>query len=121
MGRQRESREVWVKRIERLGDSPLSMPKFAAELGINVHTLRYWKQKLREEERGAGDKPAIHRPKPHASGSPPPLFTGLDVSVESQRHPSVEVLLPSGIVLRLHEPCAHGELASLICALESPP
>lgn len=41
--RSRVGRAEWQKRIERWKDSGLSAEQFAAELGINAGTLRYWK------------------------------------------------------------------------------
>lgn len=42
----RASRDEWAKRVERWGDSGLSAEQFAAELGINASTLKFWKYKL---------------------------------------------------------------------------
>jgi transposase-like protein len=50
--RGRTDRAEWQKRIERWRDSGLSADQFAAELGINAGTLRYWKYHLGKEARG---------------------------------------------------------------------
>jgi transcriptional regulator with XRE-family HTH domain len=47
----RESREVWVKRVERWRESGLSANEFAAELGVNAATLAQWKYRLAAEAR----------------------------------------------------------------------
>src|SRR4051794_32377521 len=47
----RESREVWLKRVERWRESGLSVKEFARELGINAHTLAGWRWRLRAEDR----------------------------------------------------------------------
>ena len=44
--RTHTSRAEWQKRIERWRDSELSAEQFAAELGINAGTLKYWKYRL---------------------------------------------------------------------------
>lgn len=44
--RTRTSRAEWQKRIERWRDSGLSAEQFAAELGVNAGTLKYWKYRL---------------------------------------------------------------------------
>jgi hypothetical protein len=49
----RESREVWVKRVERWRESGLTAQEFAAELGVNAVTLANWKYRLSAEERKA--------------------------------------------------------------------
>lgn len=40
------TRELWSKRVERWKDSGLSAREFASEMGINPHTLSYWRWKL---------------------------------------------------------------------------
>jgi hypothetical protein len=45
-------RAEWQKRIERWRDSGLSAEQFAAELGINAGTLKYWKYRLGKEPIG---------------------------------------------------------------------
>jgi hypothetical protein len=47
--RTRTSRAEWRKRIERWRESGLSAEQFAAELGVNVGTLRHWKYFLAKE------------------------------------------------------------------------
>ncbi len=54
------SRAEWQKRIERWRDSGLSAEQFAAELGINFGTLKYWKYRLGKE--AAGDAVAKSPP-----------------------------------------------------------
>jgi transposase-like protein len=49
--RSRVGRGEWQKRIERWKDSGLSAEQFAAELGINAGTLRYWKYAFEKETR----------------------------------------------------------------------
>ncbi len=53
-------RAEWQKRIERWRDSGLSAEQFAAELGINAGTLKYWKYRIGKDSTGslaAGQKP----------------------------------------------------------------
>jgi hypothetical protein len=47
------SRAEWQKRIERWRDSALSAEQFAAELGINAGTLKYWKYRIGKESTGS--------------------------------------------------------------------
>lgn len=49
--RTRVGRTEWQKRIERWKDSGLTAEQFAAELGINAGTLRYWKYAFDKESR----------------------------------------------------------------------
>jgi transposase len=43
---ERESRETWSKRIERWKDSGLTAKEYAAEVGINAHSLTWWRWRL---------------------------------------------------------------------------
>ncbi len=47
----RTSAEEWEKRLERWRESGLSAEQFAAELGVNVGTLRFWRYKLNKVKR----------------------------------------------------------------------
>ena len=60
---ERESREVWAKRMERLADSGLTLKEFAAEIGVNANTLAGWRWRIQSEAKRAavGERP----------GSPP--------------------------------------------------
>lgn len=48
------NREQWAKRVQRWKGSGLTAREFAAEMGFNLHTLRYWSARLRVEERNRG-------------------------------------------------------------------
>src|SRR6185436_12251706 len=50
--RTRVEREEWAKRVERWRDSGLTTAEFAAELGINPHSLTYWAWTLKREAGG---------------------------------------------------------------------
>lgn len=47
----RRTREDWGELIERWGRSGLTARAFAAEAGVNAHTLTYWKWRLRKDTR----------------------------------------------------------------------
>jgi hypothetical protein len=51
--RSRVGRAEWQKRVESWKDSGLSAEQFAAELGINVGTLRYWKYSFDKDSRSS--------------------------------------------------------------------
>jgi hypothetical protein len=62
--RARTSRSEWQKRIERWTDSGLTAEQFAAELGINVGTLRHWKYALGKRSAGDGSRTKGGKPMP---------------------------------------------------------
>lgn len=57
MAKKRESREVWAKRVERWKDSDLTAEEFAAEVGVNAGTLKFWKYLLNKESKAADEQP----------------------------------------------------------------
>jgi hypothetical protein len=63
----RTSRGEWQKRIERWRDSGLTAEQFAAELGINAGTLRFWKYRL-----GKDSVVVASEPKPRTGKAPHP-------------------------------------------------
>src|SRR5262245_54384542 len=58
VGMAKESREVWAKRVERWKDSGLTAAEFAAEIGINAHSLSWWRWRL-----GAKSAPSSSAPR----------------------------------------------------------
>ena len=62
----REGREVWSKRVARWRESELTAKEFAAETGVNRHTLTHWAWRLGGQGRGRGA--AAKRPR--AAGTP---------------------------------------------------
>jgi hypothetical protein len=57
----RESRETWIKRIERWAESGLTAKEFAAEVGVNAATLMHWKYRLNAKARPGADEAAQPR------------------------------------------------------------
>ena len=54
------TREVWAKRVRRLKESDLMTAEFAAEIGVNAHTLSHWKWRLSKK----GGDPVRRRKRP---------------------------------------------------------
>jgi len=69
----RQTREEWVKRVERWKDSGLTAAEFAAEIGVSVHSLSWWKWRLSAEGKAVdrahagGETPSL----PEAKATPP--------------------------------------------------
>jgi hypothetical protein len=60
---ERESREVWAKRVQRWGDSGLTAAQYEAETGISARRLTYWKWQLKAQAHRVG-KAAAEAPEP---------------------------------------------------------
>lgn len=96
----RESREVWVKRVERWRESGLSASEFAAELGVNAATLAQWKYRLAAEARAEAPSPTTTTRQTVAfvevKATAEPVTPALPAAEST-----FEVLLPSGITVRV--------------------
>ena len=97
---ERESRETWAKRIERWKDSGLTAKEYAAELGINAHSLTWWRWRLSSTasampETGRRRRRA-RRPSPHTAA--PLTFVELPAGTAVE---PFEVVLPSSLRVRV--------------------
>src|SRR5262245_33838115 len=106
VGRPRRSREatreLWVERLDRFAGSDLSAAAFCAAEGVSVNSFFYWKRRLVA---------------PAAAQAAPPLFLPVRVTPPA----AVEVVLPSGAVVRLAAGCDLAFVRSLIDALAGAP
>ena len=96
----RASRETWVKRVERWRDSGLTAKEFAAELGVNAHTLSHWGWKL-DREKTAPPAPARRRTSGRAEPRPEPQASAVELVEVSLPSAGYEVVTPSGWTVRL--------------------
>jgi transposase len=96
----RSTRQEWAKRIERWQDSGLTAREFAAEIDVPTSSLTYWKWKLRQERKAA---PMGQPPAPVAQPAPAPRFLELVAQPRAPElvAPSLEVVLGSGVVVRV--------------------
>src|SRR5690242_12154567 len=95
---EKATRETWAKRVERWKDSGLSAREFASELGISEPSLKWWKWKLAAEASGA---PTHERKRRRTIETEKPTVTFVEVPRAASRRPSIEIVLPSRIRVRL--------------------
>jgi hypothetical protein len=97
-------RQLWIERLDRLAQSGLAVAAFCRSEGVSTQALYYWKRKL------AAGPPApsenTHRLLPVLLPAPAP---------------AVEVVLPSGTVLRLPPGCDLAFVRSLVETLGGAP
>ncbi len=111
---KRTGRDEWWKRIERWRDSGLSAEQFAAELGINAGTLKYWKYRLGKEL----TRSAAAEPKPRR-GNAPSVSSFVEVHVAPMIAPSSFVLeLEHGRRLQILSQFDGSSLERLLSLLE---
>ncbi|MBN2489580.1 MAG: IS66 family insertion sequence element accessory protein TnpB [Planctomycetes bacterium] len=92
----RSSRSTWERRVAALRRSGLSHREFAHKHGVNVGTLRSWVYRLRREE-----------PEPRL----------LPVRVAEGARAGVEIVLPTGVLVRLASGMTAHEVAAIVKAL----
>ena len=115
----RSAREVWEERVRRLGESNLTIGEFAAELGINAHTLSYWKWRLGKEGLdGKGEAKGKKRSRRRARKA-----TFVEVQPTAPvvlDRPRVDVVLDNGAVVRVPDDFEPETLRRIVATLESP-
>jgi hypothetical protein len=116
---ERESRETWSKRIERWKDSGLTAKEFAAELGINAHSLTWWRWRL-SSTRTAATKTRVRtqRTASEVSSATPAPLTFVELSAAVALEP-LEVVLPSSLRIRVPSGFDAGALRRLLEVLDA--
>ena len=109
----RESRETWAKRVQRWRDSGLTAKEYAAELGVNAHSLTWWKWRL--TSRGASASPSrVGRPR-RAPTVGPLTFVEVPATPAAE---SIEIVLPSSVRIRVPTAFDASTLSHVLDVLE---
>lgn len=118
----RADRATWAKRVERWQDSGLSAAEFASEVGINAHSLSWWKWQLGKREAAAPtvtpEKRATGRAKRCKPARPRVKFVELP-SAPAPSEP-LEVVLVSGVRVRVPVQFDAAALGKLLETLGQP-
>jgi transposase len=112
---ERTSREAWAKRVERWRDSGLTAKEYAAEVGVNAHSLSWWKWRLSSGAKSRKRAPRTRRPTTPSVTTSPLTFVEVTSSVV---HESLEVVLPSSIRIRVPATFDAPTLGRLLDVLE---
>ena len=101
------TREVWVERLARFPDSGLTVAQFCAAEAISVPSFYAWRRRLAAERRtdAAPQGAAAERGARLLPVRLPPPAT------------AVELVLPTGVLLRLPPGCDLAWVRSLVAAL----
>lgn len=92
----RESRETWAKRVERWKDSGLTAKEYAAEIGVNVHSLAWWKWRL--SSTSAAAKTGRRTRRARTPATTPLTFVEMTGAVSPE---ALEIVLPSSVRIRV--------------------
>lgn len=98
------TRQKWADRVERFRDSNLSVPQFCLAEGVSVPAFYFWRRTLAAE----------------AVAEPSDRPTVVPVRI-ARPAPAVEVVLPSGAVLRFSADCDPQHVAALLRAVGAIP
>jgi hypothetical protein len=94
---ERTPREIWAKRVERWQSSELTAKEFAAEIGVNAHTLAHWKWQLGKQ---AATKTVPRRRRERS----PAAVSFTELAVEPVSVPptsAIEIVVDAGLVIRV--------------------
>lgn len=121
----RTSRAEWAKRVERWKDSGLSAKQYAAEIGVKATTLSYWSWKLRsggapvgDRDKGKPTRRAARRESEAAVGAAA-RFVELGRPRSVVASPTLDLVLRSGVVVRVTAGFDEGTLTRVVRALEA--
>src|SRR4051812_12991036 len=95
-GSRATTRQAWADRLARFATAGLSVADFCRSEGVSYQSFCYWRQKLAGSPAGAPDGPRLLPVRLLAGPAP------------------VEVVLPSGCVLRLPVGCDLAFVRSLV-------
>jgi len=105
------TRELWLERMARFPDAGLTPAQFCAIEDVSLPSFYAWRRRLAAEAR---PEATAHDPAP---GPSPRL---LPVRLQPPA-PAVELVLPSGALLRLPPGCDPAWVGALIAALGGAP
>ena len=95
-----ERRELWRQRIERQGDSGLTVAEFCRREGVPQGSFYSWKRKLRGKSRSKSRRPRSRQTAVPVRLASQAAFVQLPVS-SARVNPWIELVLVEGTIIRL--------------------
>ena len=95
------TRAEWAKRVERWQDSGLTAKQFAAELDVSPSSLTFWKWKLRQTATREASRRSHTSGVSQVRADTPAKFLQLVPASETSTESALDVVLSSGVVLRI--------------------
>jgi transposase-like protein len=106
------TRQRWQRLVELWRRSGLSVPAFCRRHRLAAPSFYAWRRKLRQEQPPANN----------AAAPPPVTFLPVHVRYETpEPPPPLELILPSGLCLRVPPGFDPAALRHLLAVLEGPP
>src|SRR5581483_5210790 len=97
----RETQELWSKRVERWKDSGLTAAEYAQEMGLNPHTLTYWKWRLKAQGCSPNKRPAKKEAPVRGGFVEVTVAQPEPAAEQSAQAEPLELLLGGGLMLRI--------------------
>jgi transposase-like protein len=111
---ERATRDEWAARVARLKESGLSVAKFAAQIGVNAKTLAWWRAALARAEQKSRMVAASRRSR-QVTIAP---LNFIEMTARTEAGP-VEVVLPSGVFVRVRAGFDAATFARVLDVMES--
>lgn len=116
---KRESREIWEQRVALWRDSGQTTEEFARTHALNVSTFRSWQSKLSREVKEARAMAVAPSSTGRRSSSRGVEFVELVTATNSEDvSRGFEIVLASGVTVRVPCPFDPDSLASLLSVME---
>lgn len=112
------SRDTWAKRVERWKDSGLTAKEFAAELGVNAHSLSWWKWRLSSEATTPKSGRSGRRSTRRSTQVATTPVTFVEVTTAAAITEPLEIVLPSSVRIRVPSAFDAATLGRLLDVLE---
>lgn len=104
MSKRTGTPEEWAKRVERWASSGLTAREYAAEIGVNHHTLSYWKYRLARRpasRRGAAERKGTGKPGAVKRAATAPTFVELEPSAVLVASDPIELVTARREIVRV--------------------
>jgi transposase len=105
------ARQLWVERLARFSTSGLRPAEFCAAEGVSLPSFYSWKRRLNTEGHASDTEP-------HSAFRPGPRLLPVRLAPAAA---AVELVLPSGAILRVPPGCDLAFVRALVAALGDDP
>ena len=101
-----DQQQFWQMAIETWQSSGLSIRQFCKQEGLSEPSFYLWRKKLTQVDESDADKEAVCQPEPF-----------IQVSLPTEKHGGLELVLSSGNTLRISSPADTQTLTTVLLAL----
>jgi transposase len=103
---KKDQRQFWQMAIETWQSSGLSIRRFCKQEGLSEPSFYAWRKRLPQVDESDADKEAVCQSEPF-----------IQVSLPTEKHGGLELVLSSGHILRISSPADTQTLTTVLSAL----